>query len=279
MVQLFPPRHVYFPSTPSHSCTVILLHDIHSTGPELAARLAMSQIQSTEASIFEHFPSCRWVFPSAQPRQTDTCQTIPGSWFESPSPGGRLGPAAMDGLRESVAYTLRIVDEEINRLAGRSRRVVLGGLGQGMAVAVGALLCARGRVGGFIGLNGWFPLLEEMGRYEGADDEEIRQAFVDHLGLELLTGTSGIPGPAATKAPSYELPDSTCKTPILLSYLEADARVGLRTPTLVHDMLVRLGYARMVCRLFPGSRPGERWLKDPEQLDAVAGFLAEVLGH
>ncbi|KAF7131306.1 hypothetical protein CNMCM5793_004420 [Aspergillus hiratsukae] len=139
VVQLFPPRHVYFPSTPVHTCTVILLHDTNSTGAELAAALAASTATAGK-SIFEHFPSCRWVFPSAQPRQTDTCHASRGNWIETQANADAVSPQQAqaqpstqdkdkdegEDLEAGVEYIQQIVEEEVGRLAGDSRRVVLG---------------------------------------------------------------------------------------------------------------------------------------------------------
>jgi predicted esterase len=300
VVQLFPPRHVYFPSTPVHTCTIILLHDTNSTGAELAAALAASSATAGK-SIFEHFPSCRWVFPSAQPRQTDTCHASRGNWIdidivangdaEADSPQqGQLSPSAKDkdegedkDLEACVEYILQIVEEEIGRLAGDSRRVVLGGFGQGMAVAVATLIAARRRLGGFVGVSGWVPL---PGKTEGLGDRGRLAKDEERMGgAEGLSEADGLVVDAEagevgrSSAPQEDSAGSVWETPVLLSYLEDDPCVGIRTGLTAYETLSRLGFVKVVWDPRPGSQQGENWLLDSSQSDTIVSFLAEVFGH
>jgi len=61
------------------------------------------------------------------------------------------------GLHESVIYFLRIMDEEIRLLNGNAEKILLAGIGQGMALGFVALLCTQRKLGSFIGVNGWIP--------------------------------------------------------------------------------------------------------------------------
>lgn len=167
MVHLFPPRHVFFPSASTHESTVIFLHDRGSNGPELAADMALSR-DSSKQTIYDRFTATRWVFPSARAKhfywtqaeqqQSRSEDNLP-EWFELVS---RTEPESedekqIDSLQESVVYVLRIIDEEVNRLHGKSEKVFIAGLGQGMALALVVLLCTQRKLGGMIGINGWIP--------------------------------------------------------------------------------------------------------------------------
>jgi predicted esterase len=311
VAQLFPPRHVYFPSSPSHTSTVILLHDTNSTGAELAAALAASTTPATETatagnskSVFEHFPSCRWVFPSAQPRQIDTCYASRGNWIDvdvdvdagieadsnsdanadadspqqtqaqtqgQPSTEDKDNENEIkdrnDDLETCVEYILQIVEEEVTRLDGDSRRVVLGGFGQGMAVAIAALLAARRRLGGFVGVSGWVPFSESVEGLGGRGQGRLAKD-------EARMGGSGVDGVEVDSEA-----DSLLETPVLLSYLEDDPCVDIQTGLTAYETLNRLGFVKVARDARPGSQQGENWLLDATLLDIIVGFLAEVFGH
>ncbi|KAH1308116.1 hypothetical protein KXV68_008036 [Aspergillus fumigatus] len=312
--QLFPPRHVYFPSNPSHTSTVILLHDTNSTGAELAAALDVSTTPATETatagnpkSIFEHFPSCRWVFPSAQPRQIDICYASRGNWInvdvdvavavdtdanEDTDPGAnslqqpqpQLSPSTKDvdnnynnnadqndDLETCVEYILQVVEEEIIRLDGDSRRVVLGGFGQGMAVAIAALLAAQRRLGGFVGVSGWVPHPERIGSLAGRGRGLLVENEARMGASEGSAGADGVEvDPGA---------DSMLETPVLLSYLEDDPCVDIQTALTVDETLNRLGFVKVVWDACPSSPQGEGSLLHLHQLNTIMGFLTEVFDH
>lgn len=72
----------------------------------------------------------------------------------------------MVGIRDSVQYVARLLDEETERLGGAAHRVVLGGISQGGAVALWTLLCAGDRdvarrLAGFVGVSNLASLRRE----------------------------------------------------------------------------------------------------------------------
>lgn len=88
----------------------------------------------------------RWVFPQSKWRwNTVFHELLPGEWFEAWSltdPTTRQD-LQVEGIRESVEHVLKIMDEEIERLGGDARRLVLGGISQGAAIAMWTLLSQR----------------------------------------------------------------------------------------------------------------------------------------
>jgi lysophospholipase-2 len=60
-----------------------------------------------------------------------------------------------DGLRESIDDIVNIVQEESKTVS--LDRVVHGGMSQGCATAISALLCSGLTLGGFIGMYSWLP--------------------------------------------------------------------------------------------------------------------------
>lgn len=63
----------------------------------------------------------------------------------------------IEGLKQSVAFVSRLVQEEINIVNGDSGRVVLGGISQGCATAIRAMLSSP-NLGAFVGFCSWMPL-------------------------------------------------------------------------------------------------------------------------
>ncbi|KAF4215353.1 hypothetical protein CNMCM5878_008059 [Aspergillus fumigatiaffinis] len=172
-----------------------------------------------------------------------------------------------DDLETCVEYILQIVEEEVTRLDGDSRRVVLGGFGQGMAVAIAALLAARRRLGGFVGVSGWVPFSESVEGLGGRGQGRLAKD-------EARMGGSGVDGVEVDSEA-----DSLLETPVLLSYLEDDPCVDIQTGLTAYETLNRLGFVKVVRDARPGSQQGENWLLDATLLDIIVGFLAEVFGH
>lgn len=186
---VFPPRHVYFPEN-EHETTVIFLHDRNSTGPELADHFSKSTGTSGK-TLYEHFPSTRWVFPSARAKHfywtdADRRQLVQNNkdntteWFELASleTVQLESPEQLMTLQESATYILRIIDDEIERIkrvGGNSRNIFIAGIGQGAALGLVVLLCVHHELGGFVGMDGWMPFAETL-------SNRLEQNQVDEAG-------------------------------------------------------------------------------------------------
>lgn len=170
---VFAPRHVYFPEG-KHETTVIFLHDRNSTGPELADYFAKSATTSGK-TLYQHFPSTRWVFPSARAEhfywtQADRRQLSQSNkdstteWFQLASlENVQLeSPQQLLTLQESASYILRIIDDELQRVGGNPQTVFMAGIGQGAALGIVVLLCVHHRLGGFVGIEAWLPFAENL---------------------------------------------------------------------------------------------------------------------
>ncbi|KAF7134095.1 hypothetical protein CNMCM5793_005724 [Aspergillus hiratsukae] len=82
-----------------------------------------------------------------------------------------------------------------------------------------------------------------------------------------------------SSAPQDGSTGSVWETPVLLTYIEDDPCVDIRTGLTAYETLRRLGFVKVLWDPRPGSQQGENWLLDSSQLDTVVGFLAEVFGH
>lgn len=156
----FPTPHVIPPSSP-HTHTIILLHGRGSNGPEFAEELFEGHT-SQGSSLRDHLSGWKWVFPTSQTRFSTVFQQDMDEWFDIYSltdPGLRQELQA-DGLRQSVAFVRRVVEEEISGVDGDAGRVVLGGISQGCATAIRALLSSPS-LGAFVGFSGWMPFPDD----------------------------------------------------------------------------------------------------------------------
>ena len=66
-----------------------------------------------------------------------------------------------DELDSTVSVILQIIKEEA-AIVGGPQNIILGGISQGCASAIHALLRQEARLAGFIGLSSWLPLKETI---------------------------------------------------------------------------------------------------------------------
>jgi lysophospholipase II len=278
MVLLFPPRHVYFPATAAHTSTVILLHGRGSSGSELASDLAEAHTSGNK-TLFAHFPSTRWVFPSARRQWSDRWKVEISEWFDlvSLEDPDSEPKKQVPGLRESVEYILRIIEEEVARLDGNSDRVVLGGFSQGMAVAMAALVCCRKRLGGFVGAMGWIPFASRLASL--LDQGEVEKAAGFYRWSLGFTSTQqkSLRAKSETASPfeaakQETTVSSSLQTPIFLGHQVHDKWVDVRLGETARETLSRLGF--QVCwKTYQDGEGDGHWLKEPEQFDDIVLFL------
>ncbi|CAI4216599.1 unnamed protein product [Parascedosporium putredinis] len=91
-------------------------------------------------------------------------------WFDTPS---SIEPSTdavnlSSGIEESVTHILQVLRDETERLGGRAENIVLGGISQGGAVAMWALLALLAANGtedrslGVVGMSTWLPFAPEV---------------------------------------------------------------------------------------------------------------------
>ena len=129
-----------------HEFTVILCHGRGSTGRNFKDEIFMST-SSTGKSLREHFPSVKWVFPSAglpfDPREP---VEYGAEWFDISSLQDPDHERERQdyGISESVKYLQQIIQQEVRILGESTSRVILGGIvshpSLTESVAVGSML-------------------------------------------------------------------------------------------------------------------------------------------
>lgn len=72
----------------------------------------------------------------------------------------------LDGLDESVGLILDVIRDEIFELGpdGGAQRIILGGVGQGCATALLALMHGSIQLGAFLAVSSWLPFRADMER-------------------------------------------------------------------------------------------------------------------
>lgn len=187
----YPEPLVIAPLSQPHKQTFIILHGRGSSGEKFGPVLLNTPITATSSADFplsttpsptpttlaSAFPHARFVFPSAARRRATLYRrAYTHQWFDN----WKLDPPATEreelqepGLRETTAYLHRLLRREIEQVGGGARNVVLGGLSQGQAAALTALLLWEGDpLAAAFGMCGWLPyaarLAEQSGTGAGA---------------------------------------------------------------------------------------------------------------
>ncbi|KAK4203043.1 Alpha/Beta hydrolase protein [Triangularia verruculosa] len=172
----FPSPLTIPPLAPPHQYTLILLHGRGSTPHSLLPLVTPLQ---------QSFPSFKFILPtSPRSRATIYARSLIPQWFDGwhlDTPASAANPSqdewrSIDGLQQTVNYLHDLLREEIALLGGDSRKVVLGGLSQGCAASLMALLLWEGEsLGGYVGMCGWLPFVRTVdGVVEGFDGSESK---------------------------------------------------------------------------------------------------------
>lgn len=254
------------PSRRPHTHTVIFLHGRGDTARSLAETLHYFS-DSRSRSLFELFPSFRWVFPQAPVREVArtggrTCQ-----WFDvwdMGDPEEREG-VQRGGVAESVGRVVRVVREEAGVLGGWEG-VVVAGISQGGAAGLHAVLNLDGRegvggIGAVMGFSCRLPFLRETLAETRAEVGVWRQGKKDE-------------GEVDGEEEGEEEDDAEIlrSTPILLEHCADDPLVPVSAGRAARDALSRWG-ADVTWKEYPD---GGHWFNCPAGAEDVAEFLRGV---
>lgn len=177
----YPEVLVRQPLSGSHRQTFILLHGRGSFGAKFGPDLLATRIPDF-GSLSDAFPHAKFIFPTASKRRARIFKRTPiHQWFdywslETPEKREEL---QIDGLRETSKYIHGLLKKEVE-LVGADN-VVLGGLSQGCAASLVALLLWDGEpLAGMVGMCGWLPyrkmmenaFVEEKVKANAGEDED-----------------------------------------------------------------------------------------------------------
>lgn len=245
------------PEGHTHTHTIIMLHGRDSTAAEFASELFESEASEPRdkpRTLRNLLPTVRWVFPTARVLRSARFDTDMSQWFDmwSTEDPDERPEMQLPGLRASASALGDTVREEERHVA--RGRIFVGGISQGIAVAVAAFFAEQGAwsgLGGMIGLCGWMPLRGMVG-----DEDGSRQL------ARLYRGTSS----DAPLEPRNPLP-----VPFFLAHSRDDSVIPVRHGRTLRDTL----------RRFPGElevewheyEHGGHWLNEPQGVDDIVAFL------
>lgn len=277
----YPDPLIFEPLQLPHRQTFILLHGRGSWAEKFGPELVRTPIQSprydggktlgagskdtpeTQKPIMTlqaAFPHARFVFPTAARRRaTIYKRSYTHQWFDN----WKLDPPAtereelqIEGLRETTKYLHQLLRAETAIVPGGAKSVGFGGLSQGCAASLVALLLWEGEdLGAVVGMCGWLPFAGRlMAEIRGEEDEQHDN---EALGFDpfSLDGTShGATGTPAQKAvtwlreqldlPALQLPSkplSIQRTSIFLGHGGQDEKVSIMLGRRASECLSELG--------------------------------------
>lgn len=214
----YPDPLIFEPLQLPHRQTFILLHGRGSWAEKFGPELLRTPIQSphfnkektladdskdnpeTQKPIMTlqvAFPHARFVFPTAARRRaTIYKRSYTHQWFDN----WKLDPPAtereelqIEGLHETTKYLHRLLRTEISIVPGGARNVVFGGLSQGCAASLVALLLWEGEdLRAVVGMCGRLPFAERlMAEIRDESDQHDHEAldFDPFAGMRIFTST------------------------------------------------------------------------------------------
>ncbi|KAK3988577.1 alpha/beta-hydrolase [Cladorrhinum sp. PSN332] len=191
----FPPPIIIPPSNPStHTHTFIILHGRGSSSSHFSTPFISTPFPSSSSSssstLQSLYPTTKFIFPSAPySRATIYKRSLITQWFDSWHLHGddsfpyHRHPKHQNeewrviaGLQTTTSYIHNLIRKEAALLPGGTQSIVLGGISQGCAASLVALILWDGeeRVGGYLGMCGWLPFAETIKKeaMEKGDDAE-----------------------------------------------------------------------------------------------------------
>ncbi|KAL2062336.1 hypothetical protein VTL71DRAFT_6602 [Oculimacula yallundae] len=208
----------------AHTQTIILLHGRDSLASTFASELLESQA-SDGRTLQEAFPTTRWVFPRSGLRESARFKVTMSQWFDMWSvenPDERPELQCPD-LGESAVVIMRLIRKEAKLIS--PEKIILGGISQGCATAIYALLFGGMRLGGFIGLSSWLPCESHIAATMIENEVQgVAQysTFYNHEIIKALTGSTG-PASILSKFRAVRV----LKTPVFLAHSVDDEMVPI----------------------------------------------------
>ncbi|KAK3306705.1 Alpha/Beta hydrolase protein [Chaetomium strumarium] len=245
-----------------HTHTVIFLHGRGDTTNGFT-RFLYNWHDSYGRTLFQTFPTFRWVFPQAPLRPVaNAAAGVPRGmyqWFDvwNVQDFAEREEVQLEGLRETVPFVRELIRLEAEQLGGRWDRVVLAGISMGAATSVHTLFNLEvpaeggGRLAAFMGFCARCP-------FAGRGLRGMREVLA--LGEGWPTGDES---------------EVLRRTPMLLEHCTDDPLVKVGKGRGLRDTLREFG-AQVEWKEYPS---GGHWFTEPEGIDDVVQFLNRALGN
>ncbi len=158
------PDPLIIPPLQDHKQTFIILHGRGSNAIDFAPPLLDTSVSESQ-TFRSSFPHAQFVFATASKRRAQIYhRSIINQWFDNGSlqtPNERTY-LQIEGLRETSTYIHSLLKSAIAQVGAEN--VVLGGLSQGCAAALIALMTWDGEepIAAGFGMCGWLPFRKQM---------------------------------------------------------------------------------------------------------------------
>lgn len=157
------PEPLVIPPLRDHRQTFIILHGRGSNGVTFGPPLLDTQVTESQ-TLQSCFPYAQFIFPTASKRRAQIYRrSVINQWFDNWSlqtPDERT-ELQVQGLRETSAYIHTLLRKAIEQVGAKN--VILGGLSQGCAAVLIALLTWSGEpIAAGFGMCGWLPFRKQM---------------------------------------------------------------------------------------------------------------------
>ena len=285
---------LFVPPRSTHRRTFILLHGRSSNAFSFGSALLAVKLPSTSSTLAETFPDARFIFPTTKMRRAAALNGVRiAQWFvvvslEDPDQQQELQRA---GLRESAEFIHDIILREAE-LVG-IENVVLGGLSQGCAMGLHALMSFQsdpGRsLGGFFGMSGWLPFSRQLVAIaEGRDpestsidtkDQDERNPFdneepSENAAVNPTARAIHFVRQDVMDSPETKINKDMPVVPIFLGHGELDEKVSASLGKNAADTMARLGWPVK----WKSYSDLNHWYS-PEELEDVARFVQSFRGN
>ena len=272
--QSFGPVRIIQPKL-EHTHTVVMLHGRGSTCEEFAEELFASTLPD-QRTLQDKLPGWRWVFPSSRELWSTAFQEPMPAWFEAHSLTDITARQELqvEGIKESVKYILSIVEDEIGRLDGNTEKLVLGGISQGAAIGMWALLCQQNparRLGAFFGASTWLPFATNIERVFALQEPLDRRQGSEPGSMEMDSFVQTMMAPLL----AHVRQRSSSLTPVLMGHGIDDAYVDIELGRQAAGVLLQIGLV-VEWKEYSGAEEEGHWFKVPEQIDDILQFLLKV---
>jgi predicted esterase len=276
----YPDPLVVPPRILPHKQTFILLHGRGSSGAKFGPPLLDSPILASSEpaspsdavaaditlSLRSAFPHARFVFPTAARRRATVYRrAYTHQWFDN----WKLDPPATDreelqvpGLCETTAYLHGLLRAEVAAVSGGAANVVFGGLSQGCAASLTAMLLWDGEpLGAVVGMCGWLPfaarLMQQVSLvanlpsttgdafdpFEREDDDDGKEEDQAAMTSAPARAVAWLKEEIQTPTADTNCAESALgKTPVFLGHGKVDDRVSVILGREAVDCLERLGF-------------------------------------
>jgi lysophospholipase-2 len=257
--------HVVDPIS-DHTHTVIFLHGRDSTAVEFAEELFESQA-SDDRTLSQLFPNFKWVFPYSGLRNSTRFEMELSQWFDiwSVEEPEERKEIQLAGLKESIMFILDIIDREATIVP--PKQIILGGISQGCATAIHALMQCDVQLNGFIGFCGWLPFRNEIeaiiAEATNANPlQKIQSLFNSEYGNSYTPVSRQL----------YRKSASPLATPVFLSHAIDDCLVPISNGEKLYQELNLLGMPVT----WKAYRDGGHWINEPQGVDDMVAFLQNI---